>query len=63
MTNIHFIVEQAPEGGYQARAVGHDICTEADTLPQLHHQLLDAVHCHFESEEASSLIRLQTTRE
>ena len=32
MTEIHFIVEDAPEGGYLARAVGADIFTEADDL-------------------------------
>ena len=63
MTNIHFMVEQAPEGGYQARAVGHDIFTEAHTLAHLYQCLRDAVQCHFEPEQAPSLIRLQITRE
>lgn len=47
MSEIHFIVEEAPEGGYVARAVGADIVTEADDLPSLHAQVRDAVHCHF----------------
>lgn len=36
MTEIHFIVEEAPEGGYIARGVGVDIITEADDYPSLH---------------------------
>lgn len=63
MTDIHFIVEEAPEGGYVARAVGEGIFTEADTLPELHTMLRDAVRCHFDEGQAPSLIRLHITRE
>lgn len=63
MSEIHFIVEEAPEGGFVARAVGTDIFTEADDLPQLHQQVRDAVRCHFEPAAAPRLIRLHFTRE
>ena len=63
MSEIHFIVEEAPEGGYVARAVGADIVTEADDLPSLHAQVRDAVRCHFEEARLPSLIRLHFTRE
>lgn len=63
MSEIHFIVEEAPEGGYVARAVGVDIVTEADDLPGLHAQVRDAVHCHFDEGQVPSLIRLHITRE
>lgn len=63
MTEIHFIVEEAPEGGFTARAVGADIITEADDLPALHEQVRDAVRCHFDEAEKPSLIRLHITRE
>jgi hypothetical protein len=63
MTDIHFVVEEAPEGGFVARAMGADIFTEADTMPELHAQVRDAVHCHFEPVRMPSLIRLSTTRE
>jgi hypothetical protein len=63
MTEIHFIVEQAPEGGYVARAVGADIFTEADDLESLHAQVRDAVHCHFDEADRPGLIRLHITRE
>lgn len=63
MSEIHFIVEEAPEGGFVARAVGADIFTEADDLPALHEQVRDAVRCHFDESEKPSLIRLHITRE
>jgi hypothetical protein len=63
MTEIHFIVEEAPEGGYLARALGANIFTEADDLSALHEQVRDAVHCHFDAADRPSLIRLHITRE
>jgi len=33
MSEILFLVEQSPEGGFVARALGESIFTEADTLP------------------------------
>jgi len=63
MSEIHFIVEEAPEGGYVARAVGVDIVTEADDLHGLHIQVRDAVRCHFDEGQSPSLIRLHITRE
>jgi len=63
MTEIHFIVEDAQEGGYIARAMGADIFTEADDIPALHEQVRDAVHCHFDEGQAPSLIRLHFSRE
>ncbi len=63
MTEVHFIVEAAPEGGLIARAMGSDIFTEADDLQALHAQVRDAVHCHFDEGDRPSLIRLHITRE
>ena len=63
MSEIHFIVEEAPEGGYVARAVGADIVTEADDLHGLRVHVRDAVHCHFDDGQLPSLIRLHITRE
>ncbi|MEW6132874.1 MAG: 2-oxoisovalerate dehydrogenase [Pseudomonadota bacterium] len=63
MTEIHFIVEEAPEGGFVARAVGVDIVTEADDLPGLHAQVRDAVRCHFDEGQSPGIIRLHYPRE
>jgi hypothetical protein len=59
MSELIFVVEEAPEGGYTARALGESISTEADDLQHLQHQVRDAVLCHFDEEEARpKLIRL-----
>ena len=63
MSQIHFIVEESPEGGYLARAVGVDIFTEVDDLASLQEQVRDAVHCHFDATDRPGLIRLHITRE
>lgn len=63
MSEIHFIVEESPEGGYVARAVGAAIFTEADDLASLREQVRDAVGCHFDETERPSVIRLHITRE
>lgn len=63
MSEIMFLVEEAPEGGYTARALGEPIFTEADDLAGLHAQVRDAVRCHFDEGKAPRLIRLHFTHE
>jgi hypothetical protein len=63
MSEIVFVVEQAPEGGFTARAVGESIFTEADDLKQLHERAREAVRCHFEEGKAPKLIRLHYVRD
>jgi hypothetical protein len=36
MSEIIFVVEETPEGGYTARALGPSIYCEADSLAELH---------------------------
>jgi hypothetical protein len=43
-----FEVRDAEEGGYNARALGHAIFTQADSWDQLRGQVLEAVSLHFE---------------
>lgn len=63
MTELIFMVEEAPEGGYTARALGESIFTEADDLTSLHEQVRDAVHCHFDEGQQPKVIRLHFVRE
>jgi len=58
MNELIFLVEEAPEGGYTARALGQAIFTEADTLDKLHVQVRDAVNCHFEDNARPKAVRL-----
>jgi hypothetical protein len=63
MSEILFLVEEAPEGGYTARALGFSIFTEADTWKELRSSIQDAVNCHFDEAERPSIIRLHFVRE
>lgn len=56
MSEIIFVVEEAPEGGFTARAVGESIFTDAETLQDLHARVRDAVHCHFDEGSQPKLI-------
>jgi hypothetical protein len=60
---IIFRVEEADEGGFTARAVGHAIFTEADDVRSLHENVRDAVRCHFDSAKTPRIIRLNYVRE
>jgi len=62
-TEIIFLVEESPEGGYQARALGQSIFTEADSFEALKEQVREAVRCHFEEDERPRLIRLHLVRD
>ena len=63
MSEIIFLVEDAPEGGYTARALGESIFTEADSIEALRAQVLDAIRCHFEDAETPKVVRLHFVRE
>jgi hypothetical protein len=62
-TEIVFLVEESPEGGYEARALGYSIYTQADTFEELGVMAQDAVHCHFEEAERPRAIRLHLVRD
>ena len=63
MSEIIFVVEQAPEGGYAARALGESIVTQAETIAELHVRVRDAVHCQFDDGKAPKMIRLHFVRD
>ncbi len=62
MDEIIFVVNEAPEGGFTARALGEAIFTEADDLPSLRERVRDAVRCHFDEGKAPRVVRLQLAR-
>ena len=64
MTEIVFLVEEEPDGGYVAQAVGEAIVTEGDNLNHLKDMVRDAVRCHFPEESARpKMIRLHFVRD
>ncbi|MCC5644598.1 2-oxoisovalerate dehydrogenase E1 subunit beta [Nostoc sp. CHAB 5824] len=51
MTEIVFIVEDDPDGGYTAVALTESIFTQANDIKTLREMIRDVVHCHFPNEE------------
>ena len=63
MNEIIFLIEDALEGGYTAKAIGQAIFTEADTLEEIKKNIKEAVECHFEEDNKTKLIRLHMIKE
>ena len=63
MSEIVFLIEEAPEGGFSARALGESIFTQATTLEELREEVRDAVRCHFDTGPGPAVIRLHYVRD
>jgi hypothetical protein len=55
MEELIFLVEEAPEGGYTARALGESIFTEAGDMDGLREMVRDAVRCHLDDDRRRSI--------
>ncbi len=62
-SEIIFAVEEAAEGGYTARALGHSIFTQGETMEELKAMVQDAVRCHFDDGERPRVIRLHWVKD
>lgn len=62
-SEIIFSVLESPEGGYEARALGHAIFTEADSLDELKTMVREAVACHFGDDAKPRVIRLHLVKD
>jgi predicted RNase H-like HicB family nuclease len=59
-----FLVEEDPEGGFTARALGEAIFTQADDLDALRRNIRDAVECHFgDAADRPRIVRLHQVRD
>ncbi len=58
MNEVFFLVEEAIEGGYTAKALGESIFTEGETLEELRTNIKEAVQCYYE--ENSLPLKLRT---
>ncbi len=65
MNEIIFMIEEDPEGGYNAEGLGHSIFTDGDTIPELKKNIIDAIKCHFDKNSPAipKLIRLHFVHE
>lgn len=62
-SEIIFSVQESAEGGYEARALGHSIFTQADSMEELKRNVREAVQCHFDNGKAPSVIRLHMVKD
>jgi len=63
MSEIVFLVEESPEGGFTARALSEVIFTQAESFEALCEAVPDAVRCHFDAGTGPALIRLHYVRD
>ena len=63
MNEIFFLVEEALEGGYMAKALGESIFTEGGTMEELRANIKEAVHCYYEEDNLPKIIRLHLIKE
>jgi hypothetical protein len=64
VAEITFLVEDDPNGGYTAKAIGEAIFAQADSLEELKAFVVDAVNCHFpDSQTRPKLIRLHVVED
>ncbi len=63
MNEIFFLIEEALEGGYTAKAIGESIFTEGETMDELKDNIREAVQCHFEDDKTPKIIRLHMVKE
>jgi len=58
-----FQVEDAPEGGFTARALGESIYTQADSYDALKDAVREAVACYYNEGQGPRMIRLHLVRD
>jgi len=60
---LMFLVEESEEGGYEAKALGHSIYTQAENLESLKKAIKDALKCHFEEKERPQIVTLHIVKD
>ena len=64
MDELIFLVEEDPDGGFTAKALGENIFTQGDTMKELKEMIKDAIECHFDSpEQMPKMIRLHFVKD
>ena len=62
-SEVILAVEESPEGGFEARALGYSIFTQGETMEELRQMVRDAVRCRFEDDAIPSVIRLHIVKD
>ncbi|MBC7569515.1 MAG: 2-oxoisovalerate dehydrogenase [Spirosoma sp.] len=64
MDELIFLVEEDPESGYTAQAMGENIFTQGETMAELKDMIRDAVECHYDNPaDRPRLVRLHFVKD
>lgn len=65
MEELIFIIKESDEGGFEAKALGYSIFTEAEAedMASLRKAIKDAVICHFDKGNVPKIIRLHMVKD
>jgi hypothetical protein len=58
-TEIIFSLQESLEGGFEARALGHSIFTQAESIDELREMVREAVCCHLDPRSVPKTLRLE----
>jgi len=50
MKEIIFVIEESLDGGYEAKALGYPIFTQAESYEEIKDYVRDAIKCHFDED-------------
>ena len=64
-SEIIFLIEEDPDGGYNAKALGYSIFTQSDSWEELEQNIKEATHLYFEEKDSTipKIIRLHFVKE
>lgn len=62
MQEIIFVINESPEGGYEAEALGLSIFTEADSWDDLKNNIIESVSCHFD-DDVKRIVRMHFVKD
>ena len=64
MHELIFEIRDAEEGGFNARALGHAIFTQADSWEELKNNIREALNCFFDTvEEQPKLVQMHYVKD
>ena len=59
MNEIIFLIEEAVEGGYSARALDHSIFTDGESIEDIKANIKDSIFSHFEENDLPKVVQIQ----
>lgn len=62
MQEIIFVINESPEGGYEAEPIGLSIFTEADSWDDLKNNIIESVSCHFD-DDVKRIVRMHFVKD